>query len=53
MYVGVICVCMGKGGSLLHDHDERIKVQTFVDGVGVYCNLIPLLADVGPLPGGV
>jgi aminoacylase len=33
---------------LLHDHDERVKAATFVEGLRVYEHLIPRLADADP-----
>lgn len=33
---------------LLHDHDERIKAATFLEGVQVYVDLLPRLADAAP-----
>ena len=33
---------------LLHDHDERLKASTFVEGLRVYEHLIPRLADAPP-----
>jgi aminoacylase len=36
---------------LLHDHDEYIPVDAFLEGVRVYVSLLPHLADAGPAPG--
>jgi len=35
---------------LLHEHDEYIPVQTFLDGIDVYCGLLPALAGQPALP---